>query len=97
MPELPDVQLYVNALTEKLAGERIEGFELRSPFLLRSYEPRLDEILPRVVVGFSRIGKRIVWELEEELFFVFHLMIAGRYHWRKAGSRPSKKTVFTNF
>ena len=92
MPELPDVQLYLNALTEQLAGKRIEGFELRSPFLLRSYEPRLEEVLPRAVSEFSRIGKRIVWHLEEDLFFVFHLMVAGRYHWRKAGSRPSKKT-----
>ena len=92
MPELPDVQLYVNALTDHVAGERIEAFELRSPFLLRSYEPRLEEVVPRTVTGFSRIGKRIVWHLEGDVFLIFHLMIAGRYHWRKAGTRPRKKT-----
>ena len=92
MPELPDIQLYLEALAELLAGETITGHELRSPFLVRTPEPSLDAVLPCRVHGFSRIGKRIVWQLDGNHYLVFHLMIAGRYHWRKPGTRPRKRT-----
>ena len=82
MPELPDVVVYVERLQAFLVGERLDRVRLASPFLLRSVDPPLAEVEGRRVLGFERIGKRIVTSLEEELFLVVHLMIAGRLRWR---------------
>ena len=97
MPELPDVELYVHALRQRLGGETIEGIVLKSPFLVRTVEPRLETAVGRRVVDFRRLGKRIIWELEGDLFLVFHLMIAGRYHWKKAGTKPTRKVDLAAF
>lgn len=96
MPELPDVLVYVDALKRQIGGQRIEGVDLRSPFLVRSVEP-LAQVEGRTVLDFRRLGKRIVWELEEDLFLVFHLMITGRYHWKKAGAKPRRKIDLVAF
>jgi len=85
MPELPDVVLYLKALDARFRGKRLDEVRLRSPFLLRSVAPPLAAVHGRLVRGFRRIGKRIVWELEGELFLVFHLMIAGRFHLKRVG------------
>ena len=91
MPELPDVELYLSALRARIEGRVLEGVRLATPFLLRSVEPPLDQVEGRLVTGFRRIGKRVVWELEGELFLVFHLMIAGRFKWReRAAADPSQ-------
>ncbi len=91
MPELPDVLLYIHALEPRVVGETIEKVRLASPFLLRSVEPPLRECENRKVLGLRRLGKRIVFELEGDLFLVFHLMIAGRFRWRPARARiPGK-------
>jgi formamidopyrimidine-DNA glycosylase len=82
MPELPDVTAYVEALERHVGGRRIEGVRLRSPFLLRSVGPPLSETEGKTVRGARRIGKRIVLELDDELFLVIHLMITGRLRWR---------------
>ncbi len=87
MPELPDVTAYLEALERHVSGRVLEGVRSRSPFLVRSFDPPLAEVAGRRVVGFRRSGKRIVWELEGELFLVLHLMIAGRLVWRKAGAK----------
>ena len=97
MPELPDVTVYIEALEREIGGKTIAGIDLKSPFFVRSFDPELSAAEGRVVRGFRRLGKRIVWELEEELFLVFHLMIAGRYHWRKVGSKPTRKTDLVAF
>lgn len=97
MPELPDILLYLSALGRFIVGHRIERVELRSPFLVRTIEPDLKSIEGRKVLGLRRLGKRIVWELDGDLFLVFHLMIAGRYHWRKPGARPRAKTDLAAF
>ena len=97
MPELPDVTLYIDALGREIGGRTIDRTELRSPFFVRSFDPGLEAAHGRVVRGFRRIGKRIVWELEGELFLVFHLMIAGRYHWRKPGSKPRGRIDLAGF
>ncbi len=76
MPELPDVTVYVGALERYIGGQRLERIHLRSPFLVRSVEPDLFSAVGKAVVGIKRMGKRIVWEFEDELYFVFHLMIA---------------------
>ena len=78
MPELPDIHVLVNCLRQKFEGRRLLGVRLASPFLLRSVDPPLSAATGKTVIGFRRLGKRIVFELEEELFLVIHLMIAGR-------------------
>lgn len=83
MPELPDVELYLSALRSHVAGRRLNRARLASPFLLRSVDPPLDALQGRRVEGFERIGKRIVWQFEGDLFAVMHLMIAGRLRWRE--------------
>ena len=65
----------------RILGHRVERIQIRSPFFVRSFDPRISEIIGREITGLSRIGKRIVWELEGDLFLVFHLMIAGRLRW----------------
>ena len=97
MPELPDILLYIEALDRLIRGKVIDRVELRSPFLLRSVEPGLSEAQGKQVLALRRLGKRIVWELEDDLFAVFHLMIAGRFHWRKPGAGPRKKTDLAAF
>src|SRR5262245_37519452 len=86
MPELPDVLLYLHALRPRVVGQRVTGVRLVSPFLLRSIEPPLRSIEGRIVTGLQRLGKRVVFELEGELFLVFHLMIAGRFRWKPVGT-----------
>ena len=97
MPELPDILLYLSALEGHIGGRTLESIVLRSPFFVRSIEPRLEEAEGRTILGFRRLGKRIVWELEGDLFLVFHLMITGRFHWHKPGARPTRKTDLVAF
>jgi len=105
MPELPDVELYLAALPARIAGHTLERVRLATPFLLRSVEPPLDRAEGRVVAGFRRLGKRIVWELEGpstalgtgRLLLVFHLMIAGRFKWRHRGAAVPRKVGLAAF
>jgi formamidopyrimidine-DNA glycosylase len=97
MPELPDIVVYVEALDERIAGEELERVRLASPFLLRTVEPPIAAVEGRRVLSTGRLGKRIVIGLEEELYLVLHLMIAGRLHWRKTGApvaRPRGLAAF---
>lgn len=96
MPELPDVVVYLEALEQRIRGAVLENLELGSPFLLRSVDPPVSELIARKVVGLARLGKRLVFELEGELFCVLHLMIAGRLRWRQAGQKgPALKSIAT--
>ena len=97
MPELPDVVVYLEALDRFIAGRSIERARVASISLLRTYDPPLHTVEGRAVVGFSRMGKRVVWELEEDLFMVFHLMIAGRFKWRKRGAAVPRKVGHAGF
>lgn len=91
MPELPDILLYLRALEPRIVGQRVTGVRLASPFLLRSIDPPLSAIEGRAITALHRLGKRIVMEAEGERFLVFHLMIAGRFRWKPAGTRiPGK-------
>jgi formamidopyrimidine-DNA glycosylase len=81
MPELPDIVVYAEALARRIVGQPLTGIRLINPFLLRTFDPPLDSAIGRQVVGIRRLGKRIVIELDNELFLVFHLMIAGRLRW----------------
>src|SRR5262249_46832786 len=86
MPELPDVTVYLEALAPRVGGAVLDRVRVRSPFLVRSVEPPLQAVEGKRVVGLRRIGKRIVLGLEEDLFLVVHLMIAGRFRWRPRGA-----------
>lgn len=85
MPELPDITLYLEALTARILGQRLERVERRDPFLLRSAEPPMDRVNARQVVALRRLGKRIVIGLNDDLWLVLHLMIAGRLAWFDGG------------
>jgi formamidopyrimidine-DNA glycosylase len=93
MPELPDISLYLSALQERIRGRRLERTRVVSPFLLRSVEPRLDEAIGRRVVDLRRLGKRIAIGLENDLWLVIHLMIAGRFQWRETWPDKTTKLV----
>jgi len=82
MPELPDISAYISALEPRILAQPIERVRLASPFLLRTAEPPITNIEGRVVRELRRIGKRIVFGVEGDLWLVLHLMIAGRLHWR---------------
>jgi formamidopyrimidine-DNA glycosylase len=87
VPELPDIEVYVEAIAARALGAPLERVRLGSPFLLRSADPPLAAAEGRRVAGVRRLGKRIVLALEEDLFLALHLMIAGRLHWRERGAR----------
>jgi formamidopyrimidine-DNA glycosylase len=85
LPELPDIEAYLSALDARVRGARLEGVTIATPFLLRTLEPRPAECVGRRVVELRRVGKRVAIGLEDELWLVLHLMIAGRLHWQKKG------------
>ncbi len=91
LPELPDIVVYLEALEERILGRPIDKVRLASPFLVRSYDPPLRAIEGKTVRGLRRIGKRIVWELDEQLFVVIHLMVAGRLKLKKLGTTVPKR------
>lgn len=97
MPELPDITVYVEALSARIRGEELVAARLGSPFLLRSVEPPLDALIGRRVDSVARLGKRIVLEFGDELYLVLHLMIAGRLHWTARGAKPFRRTALASF
>jgi formamidopyrimidine-DNA glycosylase len=97
MPELPDILLYLHALAPRIVEQPLDRVRIASPFLLRSIDPPLTAIEGRTVRGLERIGKRIVWSFDDEIFAVFHLMIAGRFHWKPDGARVPGKLGLAAF
>ncbi len=97
MPELPDITIYIEALQSRIVGQPLERIRIASPFLLRSVDPPITEAQKKRVLELSRIGKQIVWELEGDLFLVFHLMIAGRFHWKQHGAKAAGKVALAAF
>ena len=87
MPELPDVTVYIESLETRVVKETLQQLRLASPFVLRSVKPRPSALADKQVVGLRRLGKRIVFELEDDLFVVVHLMVAGRFRWKAAGAK----------
>ena len=88
MPELPDVVVYLEALTREVVGRRLERIHLLSPFVLRSVDPPIASLHGQTIGGVRRIGKRIVLAFADDVFLVIHLMIAGRLRWRPPGKKP---------
>jgi formamidopyrimidine-DNA glycosylase len=87
MPELPDISAYLSALEPRVVGKPLTQLRIASPFLLRTVQPRVEEVEGHTIRALHRIGKRIVFEFDNGLWLVLHLMIAGRLHWRPLGAK----------
>src|SRR5689334_10918458 len=91
MPELPDVELYLSALRPRVLGYAVRRTRVASPFFVRTFDPPLTALEGRVVMTLARLGKRLVFGFEDDLFAVVHLMIAGRLRWLEPGAKiPAK-------
>ncbi|MDX1450744.1 MAG: DNA-formamidopyrimidine glycosylase family protein, partial [Acidimicrobiia bacterium] len=92
MPELPDIVVYLEALERRVVGEPIRAFRVASPSVLRTFDPPYDSIVGATISGVRRIGKRIVWDLDDGKAVVIHLMVAGRLKWsdKRGGVIPKK-------
>jgi len=97
MPELPDVELYVAALGPRVAGRVVRRVRVSSPFFVRTYDPPVTALEARTVESVTRMGKRIVWMFDDDLFAVVHLMIAGRLRWRERGAAIPAKVGLAAF
>ncbi len=91
MPELPDIVVYIEALSDRVLGERVTNVRVASPAVLRTYEPPYDAPKGSVVKGLHRVGKRIVFEFMPDLYLVIHLMVAGRLRWEPPNKAIPKK------
>ncbi len=87
MPELPDIEAYIHALEPRILGKQIQDVRVASPFVVRTAEPPVSSLQARSVRAIRRIGKRIAIGVDDDLWLVLHLMIAGRLHWRAAGAK----------
>jgi formamidopyrimidine-DNA glycosylase len=87
MPELPDITAYISALEPRVVGQPIQQVRLGSPFVLRTVDPPPSEVEGRIVRELRRVGKRIAFGVEGDLWLVLHLMIAGRLHWKSRGAK----------
>jgi formamidopyrimidine-DNA glycosylase len=97
MPEFPDVTVYVERLEALVRGDVLQRIRVLNPFLLRTAVPPIGHAEGKRVLGIERLGKRIVFVLEGELFLVLHLMIAGRLRWLAAGSKPPGRIALATF
>jgi len=97
MPELPDVAVYIEALAKRIQGQPLERVRLASPFLLRTALPPIAATQGLQVRELRRVGKRIALGLEDELWLVLHLMIAGRLHWKEPGARLAGRSALAAF
>src|SRR6266852_5455066 len=88
MPELPDITVYIEALEQRIGGHMLERVQIAGPFLLRTASPPIDSLQGRKVTGLRRIGKRIAIGFDNDIWLVFHLMIAGRLHWSEKRKVP---------
>src|SRR5271165_1414766 len=97
MPELPDIVVYIDALQKRIVGQALETVRILSPSLLRTATPPLQAAEGKRVLQLRRIGKRICIGLEDDLWLVLHLMIAGRLHWRKRGAKLARPRGLASF
>jgi formamidopyrimidine-DNA glycosylase len=97
VPELPDVAVYLDCLAPRVLDQPLERLVIRNPFVLRSVSPSVAEVEGKRVRGLRRLGKRVVLALDDELFVVIHLMIAGRLRWRAGGSKIPAKLALATF
>jgi formamidopyrimidine-DNA glycosylase len=89
MPELPDIVVYIEALEKRILGQRLDRIRIASPFLLRTAVPPITDAEGKTVVRLRRLGKRICIRMDNDIWLVLHLMIAGRLHWKKRDAKLS--------
>jgi formamidopyrimidine-DNA glycosylase len=97
MPELPDVTVYIEALEKRIVGHPLESVQIGSLFLLRTVQPPIDSVVGHKVIALRRIGKRIAIGFDNDHWLVFHLMIAGRLHWKPKTVKPDGRRVLAAF
>jgi formamidopyrimidine-DNA glycosylase len=97
MPELPDIAAYISALESRILGQPLKRVRLQSAFLLRSVQPPLADVEGQLVREIRRIGKRIAIGVENDLWLVLHLMIAGRLHWRPPDAKLAGRQTLAAF
>jgi len=97
MPELPDISAYIAALEARIVGQTLERVRVGSVFLLRSVDPPLSSAEGKTVRALRRIGKRIAIGVDEDIWLVLHLMIAGRLHWKPAGAKVAGRNALAAF
>ena len=97
MPEYPDIETYLTCLRPRVEGQPLAGIRIANPFLLRSVTPPLKDVEGKCVIELRRLGKRIVFRLDGDLFLVLHLMIAGRLHWKEPGAKPAGRAGLAAF
>jgi formamidopyrimidine-DNA glycosylase len=97
VPELPDVVLYLDRLAPRVLQQTLERVVVRNPFVVRSFDPPITEAAGKRIIDLRRLGKRIVFVLEDDLFLVVHLMIAGRLHWRPLDAKLGGKLTLAVF
>jgi formamidopyrimidine-DNA glycosylase len=97
MPELPDITVYIEALETRIVGEPLQQIRVNSPFLVRTFEPPLEEVHGKTVRELRRFGKRIVVGLDDDFWLILHLMIGGRLHWKPPGTSPIGKSALAAF
>jgi formamidopyrimidine-DNA glycosylase len=97
VPELPEINAYIEALDRTIVGHTLEAVRLRSPSLLRTWDPALSGVEGKRIMSTDRLGKRIVWHLEDDLKLVFHLMLTGRFKWKRAGAAVPRKRAHAAF
>jgi formamidopyrimidine-DNA glycosylase len=97
MPELPDITVYIESLRSRIQDRVLQRIELASPFLLRTVDPAPGALAGRIVREILRLGKRIVWRFDDDLYLVLHLMIAGRLHWKPAVAKLTRKLGLAAF
>src|ERR1700685_1210210 len=97
MPELPDVAAYITALEPRIIGQPLQQVRIAGAFLLRTADPPLASVEGKGVLELRRLGKRIVFGLEGDVWLALHLMIAGRLHWRPAGAKLAGRQTLTAF
>lgn len=97
MPELPDITIYIEAMEKRVLGATLKGIRIKSPFLLRTFDPPIDEVFGKTVREIRRLGKRIAFGFDQDLWLVLHLMIAGRLHWKPLGAKLTGKIALAAF
>ena len=97
MPELPDITAYLTALVPRVVGQTLERVRIHGPFLLRTADPPIAAAEGKRVLDLRRIGKRIIFVLDDDLFLVLHLMIAGRLHWRGRDAKLAGRNTLAAF
>ena len=97
MPELPDVVVYCESLQRFYRGQTLTGVDVSSPFLVRTFEPEISGAVGSRLESVERLGKRLLFVFDRPLYLLFHLMFAGRFHRRRAGSKPRRKNDLAAF